>query len=234
MCGGNSPTVGACVRLVRAAAAAAVAAAFTPAPARAARCRRRRARARGAPATRRSAASAQRAAAGLEHAPALERGEQPRRHLRVLRIERQHGVDDEIVARAVGAVELLLVRQREGVHQRAHAVGIGEREGRVRGQRLDAIERRRLRNGGLQREPFVDDQRVAARSARRNRRARRSAPARRAATAPPARPCDRSCCRRSCIAAPRARWRRCVRSPPADRGRCCARRAGPVPAASGR
>ena len=30
----------------------------------------------------------------------------------------------------------------------------------MRGERLDAVERRRLRNGGLQREPFVDDQRI--------------------------------------------------------------------------
>ena len=32
----------------------------------------------------------------------------------------------------------------------------------MRGERLDAVERCRLRNGGLQREPFVDDQRIVA------------------------------------------------------------------------
>ena len=30
----------------------------------------------------------------------------------------------------------------------------------MRGERLDAIERRRLRDRGLQRQPFVDDQRI--------------------------------------------------------------------------
>ena len=48
-----------------------------------------------AAATRCNACSASAAAAGLQHAPALERGEQPRRELRILRIERQHRIDDE-------------------------------------------------------------------------------------------------------------------------------------------
>ena len=63
-----------------------------------------------------------------------ERGDQPRRDLRVLRVEREHRVGEEVVAGAVGAVELGLVRLREGADQRAHAVGIGEREGRMRGR----------------------------------------------------------------------------------------------------
>src|SRR5262249_38632120 len=65
-----------------------------------------------------------RAADGLEHAPALHRREQPRRELRILRVEHQHGVRDELVAGAVGAVELFLVRHRKSADQRAHAVGI--------------------------------------------------------------------------------------------------------------
>ena len=114
------------------------------------RCRRRRGESDGVAATRCRRLPPARADR-LEHAPALERREQPRRELRILGVDRQHVVDDEVVARAIGAVELLLVRQREGVDQGAHAIGIGEREGGMRGERLDAIERRRLRNGGLQR-----------------------------------------------------------------------------------
>ena len=40
----------------------------------------------------------ERAPPRLEHAPALERREEPRGELRILRIERQHGLDDEGVA----------------------------------------------------------------------------------------------------------------------------------------
>src|SRR4029453_18178657 len=54
----------------------------------------------------------------------------------------------------------LLVRQRKGMDQRAHAIGIGERERTMAGERLDAIERGRFRNRRLQREPFVDNQRI--------------------------------------------------------------------------
>src|SRR5689334_14379447 len=74
--------------------------------------------------------------------------------------ERQHRVDDEIITRAVGAVEFLLVAESKGMDQGTHAIGIGEREAAVRGQCLDAVERRRLRNARLQREPLVDDQRI--------------------------------------------------------------------------
>src|SRR5262249_17525882 len=101
-----------------------------------------------------------RAPCRLEHPPALERRQQPRRDLRILGIERQHRVHDEVVASAVGAVELLLVRQRKRVDQGAYAIGIGKREGGMVGERLDAVERRGFRNSGLQREPLVDDQRI--------------------------------------------------------------------------
>src|SRR5215510_14244081 len=102
-----------------------------------------------------------RAALRLEHAPALERGEQPRCELRILGIEREHRVRDEVIAGAVGSVEFLLVRHRERADQGADAVGIREGEGRMRGERLDAIKRRRLGYRGLQREPLVDDERIA-------------------------------------------------------------------------
>ena len=51
-----------------------------------------------------------------------------RRQLWVLAIERQHRIRDEVVARAIGAVELPLVCQCERVDQGAHAIGIGKRE----------------------------------------------------------------------------------------------------------
>ncbi len=57
-------------------------------------------------------------------------------------------------------VELGMVDLRERADERAHAVGIGHGECRVRGQRAHAFERRRLRNRGLKGEPLVDDQRI--------------------------------------------------------------------------
>src|SRR5262245_55637601 len=75
------------------------------------------------------------AAAGFEHAPASECGQEPRRDLRVLGIENQYRVDQELVARAVGPIELGLVRHRERSDQRPNPVGVGHRESRMRGQR---------------------------------------------------------------------------------------------------
>src|SRR4051794_9800588 len=60
------------------------------------------------------------AAASFERAPALERGEKPRGELRVSAIERQYCVDDEVIARTIGAVEFLRIGKSEGVDQRAH------------------------------------------------------------------------------------------------------------------
>src|ERR1700736_560618 len=57
----------------------------------------------------------------FQHAPALERGKKPRRQLRIFGVERQHNINDELVARAVGTVELFLVAKREGMDQGAHA-----------------------------------------------------------------------------------------------------------------
>ena len=65
-----------------------------------------------------------RAAPGFERAPGAERVVKPRRDLRVLRVEREHGVGDEIVAGAVGAVELGLVGLRKGADQRATRLGL--------------------------------------------------------------------------------------------------------------
>src|ERR1700690_4541005 len=62
------------------------------------------------------------AAALLQRAPAAERGGEPRRQLRIFRVEREHVVGGEKGAGAVGAVELGGVCLREGADQRAAAV----------------------------------------------------------------------------------------------------------------
>src|SRR5262249_6258586 len=67
-----------------------------------------------------------RAPSRLEHAPTLERRQKPRRDPPILGGGRQHRVDHEIVAGAVGAVELLLVPKRKGVDQGAYTIGIGK------------------------------------------------------------------------------------------------------------
>ena len=97
----------------------------------------------------------------------------------------------------------------------------------MRGERLDAVERRRLRDRRLQREPLVDDQRIVGVAGveivERGRALRHVA----AATASRAPPCGRSCCRRPGTAARRAKWRPLGASPrPEGRGRHCAARAG--------
>src|SRR5262245_61724171 len=94
----------------------------------------------------------------LERAPALERGEQPRRHLRVLAVERDHRVGYEVVAAAVGVVELGLVRLRERPDQGAQPVRVAERERRMRREVAHALQRRGFRDLCLEREPLVDHQ----------------------------------------------------------------------------
>ena len=105
----------------------------------------------GAAAMRRNAASAcaRRAGSSARH----ERNAVDRREATCgfFGVERQHGVGEEIVAGAVGAVELGRVRLRERADQRADAVRIGEREGRMPRQRAHAVERRGLGDRGLQR-----------------------------------------------------------------------------------
>ena len=101
---------------------------------------------------------------------------------------------DEIVARAVGAVELRRVGA-EPADQRPHPVGIGERERMVRHQAAHALQRPAFGDLRLQGEPFVENERFGGEAAReglervlapRARNGRRSSPARRAAP---------SCCR---------------------------------------
>jgi len=56
------------------------------------------------------------AAARLKRAPRAERGGQPRGHLRVLRIEFEHGVGEEGEARAVSTIELSLIVLRKAAN----------------------------------------------------------------------------------------------------------------------
>ena len=75
----------------------------------------------------------------------------------------------------------------------------------MRGQRSHALEGSRLGNDGLQRKPFVDDQRIVGVTRSRSRRA----PCARSGTIVQRErveraPCGRSCCRRVCILPPRA------------------------------
>ena len=157
-------------------------------------------------AIRRSAASALRAAARLRaRARCGTRCSMRAATCGLVGVEREHDVGEEVVAGAVGAVELGLVALREGADQRAHAVRdwSSEKAGCAVSART-RVERVGLGDRGLQREPFVDDQRIVAIALVEIVERRLRAPARRAATASPAPPCGRSCCRRRGIARPRA------------------------------
>ena len=103
-----------------------------------------------------------RPATRLQGAPTPERLQHARCHLRVGRVQCQHMFGNEFVASAVGAVELGLIALRECTDQRADAVRVGEREGGVPGQRANLRQRVGGRRGGLQGEPFVDDERIVA------------------------------------------------------------------------
>ena len=60
----------------------------------------------------------------LERPPRAHRGQQPRGDLRVGRVEVEHDLFEELIARAVGAVELRLIGG-EPADQRPHAIGVG-------------------------------------------------------------------------------------------------------------
>ena len=62
----------------------------------------------------------------FESAPALERGKQAGRELRILGIQCQHDVGNEIVTGAIGSIELLLICHGKGMNQRAYSIGIGK------------------------------------------------------------------------------------------------------------
>ncbi len=125
-------------------------------------------------------------AAGLQRAPGAERGRHARRQLRILRIEREDDVGDEVVAGAVGAIELGRIGLGKGADQSAHAVRLAnERAGcavakGAMGQRIG------VRCRGLQREPFYRRSARRRHSAGRNRPVPGRGPARRAAIRSPA------------------------------------------------
>ena len=74
------------------------------------------------------------------------------------RSTRRMVVGNEAVAGAVGSVELRLVHHGEASDERAHAVRIAQREGRMLEQRLDARQGRRFFDRGLEGEPLVEHQ----------------------------------------------------------------------------
>src|SRR6202034_3162536 len=101
------------------------------------------------------------ASACFERTPRPERAHDAGRNLGIFLIEREHEVGDEVVAGTVDAIELGVVRLRERADERSHTVGIGQRERGMRRERAHALKRARIGNRRLQREPFVDDQRIA-------------------------------------------------------------------------
>ena len=95
----------------------------------------------------------------------------------------------------------------------------------MRGERFDAIERRGLRDDGLQRQPLVDDERIVGVSGVEIVERGSSLGNIAVARASRARPCGRSCCRRSCIGARRAQSHQGVSPRPGGRARHCGARA---------
>ena len=95
--------------------------------------------------------------------PAVERARDLRCELRVEGVELEDAVGPERVAGAVGAVEAARVGEAERADHAARAVRVGDAEGRVAHQPLDALEHpvALLGRGRLQREPLVDDERIA-------------------------------------------------------------------------
>ena len=94
----------------------------------------------------RSAASALARRPGFERTPGAQRGQQARGDLRIGRIELQHDVGEQLVAGAVGAVELRLVggeaadqRARRGWDWRARTRGGASARARARASRSRAI-----------------------------------------------------------------------------------------------
>ena len=92
----------------------------------------------------------QRPAARLEALVALEIAHHARGHLRIDRIQRHRLLDHQVVAGAVGRVEVDLVRA-EAAEQRIDLVGVLQREGGVRGQLSHARPRCRAGATALRR-----------------------------------------------------------------------------------
>ena len=91
--------------------------------------------------------------------PVVQRARQAGGDLRVERVQRQHLIGPERVARAVRVVHAAGVVQAELEHQRAGAVRVAQGEGGMRHQLARVLHRGRA-GRGLQREPLVDHQRV--------------------------------------------------------------------------
>ena len=161
----------------------------------------------------------------LQRAPGAQRRQQPRGDLRIGAVEMQHDLGEELVAGAVGAVELRLVGG-EAADQRARC-GWGWRARRRDGASAPARGRacRARRSAPAARTTCRGS---AARPHRRGRnsRTRARAPGPAGSTARRGRRTSPSCSAPRHIARWRAqgrRWRRRRRTSPARR---CARRAG--------
>src|SRR5262249_20009313 len=84
----------------------------------------------------------------LKGAPGAEGGSKPCRKLRILCVEHEQSVGNEVIARPVGTVELGRVGGKSA-DQRADSVWVAEREGGVCGERPDLVERVGLRGHRL-------------------------------------------------------------------------------------
>ena len=76
--------------------------------------------------------------ARVELAPAVHRTREPRRHLRIERIELRHGIGEERVAAAIRRVEMHGVEMAEAADDGAGAVRIPDVEVGVLHERTDA------------------------------------------------------------------------------------------------
>src|SRR5690606_21266956 len=92
--------------------------------------------------------------------PAPERTQQTGGRLRIELVELDDAVREEGVAAAVLGMEPERIAACKRAHEGAHLVGIADRERLVIQQLLYPLQCLGERRGGLEREPFVDDQRV--------------------------------------------------------------------------
>ena len=99
----------------------------------------------------------------FDAAAAVKAADQPRGHLRVDGVNRQHLVGHKAVAAAVGGVEGGQVAAK-GANQRAHLVRVGQRKSRVLHQRGDGAQHVLAAAPGLQGEPFVHHQRFVGKA----------------------------------------------------------------------
>ena len=94
--------------------------------------------------------------------PLPQRRQQPGRDLRIDRVQIQYLIRHETVSRPVGGVEPELIARAEGTDQGTYLVRIAGIERAVIQQGHDIRKGLRQRRCRLDREPFVEDQRIIA------------------------------------------------------------------------